>query len=362
MSAGLGGCAILASLSLLAGCGAAEEQFEPWGTGDVITGAGGGSGSGVWTGGADGEDGPGGVGGGWPSGKLGPPYPIVLAHGFFGFEDFAGAGYVSYFYNLKQTLAEGGEAVYTPSVDPFNSSAYRGAQLLARIEQILAETGHEKVNIIAHSQGGLDARVVAHERPDLVASVVTVATPHLGSKVADIALQLVAHERLQDVLDDLLNAIGAPLYDQIGNETSVFASLDQFSTPGIAEFNARYTDAPGVFYASFGGRTDRAIGGSDCLALDPAPFVAQFDDGLDPVHPLLSLTETILDGGFGESIPNDGLVRARDARWGNFWGCLPADHFDEIGQLFGQSPGEGNTWLYIDFYRAVIERLRQEGF
>ena len=42
--------------------------------------------------------------------------------------------------------------------------------------------------------------------------------------------------------------------------------------------------------------------------------------------------------------------------------CALADHFDEIGQLFGQSPGDGNTWLYIDFYRAVIERLRQEGF
>ncbi|AUX35664.1 MULTISPECIES: triacylglycerol lipase [Sorangium] len=360
MSAGLAGCAIFASWALLAGCGAAEEQLEPWDTGEVITGAGGGSASGGWEGAADG---PAGTGGGWPSSaKLGPPYPIVLAHGFFGFEDFAGAGYVSYFYNVKQTLAEGGEAVFTPSVDPFNSSEYRGAQLTARIEQILAETGHEKVNIIAHSQGGLDARVVAHDRPDLVASVVTVATPHFGSKIADIALQLVADERLQDVLDDLLNAIGAPLYDQIGEETSVFASLEQFSTPGIEEFNAKYTDSPGVFYASFGGRTDRARGGRDCTTLAPVPFVAQFDEGLDPVHPLLSLTETILDGGFGESIPNDGLVRARDARWGSFWGCLPADHFDEIGQLFGQSPGEGNTWLYIDFYRAVIERLRQEGF
>ncbi|AUX46068.1 lactonizing lipase [Sorangium cellulosum] len=357
----MGACALLAASALLAGCGAAEEQLDPWGTGDVITGAGGSSASGVWTGAPGSSDGSGSGGGGWPSGKLGPPYPIVLAHGFFGFEDFAGAGYNSYFYNVKYTLAEGGEVVYTPAVDPFNSSTHRGAQLLARIEEILAVTGHEKVNLIAHSQGGLDARVVAHERPDLVASVVTVATPHQGSMIADIALQLVAHDSLQDVLDDLLNAIGAPLYDQIGNETSVFASLEQFSSPGIAEFNARYTDAPGVFYASFGGRTDRAAGGSDCKTIDTVPFVAQFDEGFDPVHPLLSLTETILDGGFGESIPNDGMVRARDTRWGRFWGCLPADHFDEIGQLFGQSPGEGNTWLYIDFYRSVIERLRQEG-
>ncbi|MDC0678412.1 esterase/lipase family protein [Sorangium atrum] len=357
---------MVAASALLAACSAAGEQFDPpASTGEVLTGAGGGSASGVWTsssGSSGSPDDPGEAGGGWPSGKLGPPYPIVLAHGFFGFEDFAGAGYVSYFYNLKEALAEGGETVFTPSVDPFNSSEVRGAQLLARIEQILAATGHEKVNIIAHSQGGLDARVVAHDRPDLVASIVTVATPHLGSKVADVALELVADERLQDILDDLINAIGAPLYDQIGNETSVFAALEQFSTPGIAEFNARFTDSPGVYYASFGGRTNRARGGRDCSTLNPAPFVAQFDDGLDPVHPLLSLTETLLDGGIGESFPNDGLVRARDARWGDFWGCIPADHFDEIGQLFGQSPGDGNPWLYLDFYRSVIARLRQEGF
>ena len=120
----------------------------------MLTGAGGGSASGGWAGSSGSSDDPGEAGGGWPSGKLGPPYPIVLAHGFFGFEDFAGAGYVSYFYNLKEALAESGETVFTPSVDPFNSSEVRGAQLLARIEQVLAATGHEKVNIIAHSQGG----------------------------------------------------------------------------------------------------------------------------------------------------------------------------------------------------------------
>lgn len=323
----------------------------------MITGAGGGSIASGW-----GTSLVASTGGGAPSSRLGPPYPIVLAHGFVGFEDFAGAGYLSYFYNVKQSLAESGELVYTPAVDPFNDSTYRGAQLLARIQDILAETGHEKVNIIAHSQGGLDARVVAHERPDLVASVVTIATPHGGSKIADVALRLIHDDRLQDLLDDLLQTIGAPLYDEIGNETSVFDALEQFSQPGIEAFNARYSDAPGVFYASFGGRTDRADGGRDCMAEERPPFVAEFDDALDPVHPLLSLTETILDGGLADSIPNDGMVRARDSRWGRFWGCLPADHFDEIGQLFGQNPGDGNRWKYIDFYRAVIQRLRQEGF
>ena len=36
---------------------------------------------------------------------LGPPYPIVLAHGFFGFEQFAGVDFATYFYGVKDYLS-----------------------------------------------------------------------------------------------------------------------------------------------------------------------------------------------------------------------------------------------------------------
>jgi triacylglycerol lipase len=85
---------------------------------------------------------------------LGPPYPIVLAHGFFGFDDFAGAGFFNYYFEVKEFLANRGEVlVFTPEVDPFNTSAYRGGQLSEAIDEILEQTGHGKVNIIGHSQG-----------------------------------------------------------------------------------------------------------------------------------------------------------------------------------------------------------------
>ena len=72
----------------------------------------------------------------------------------------------SYFFEVKNHLATKGEAmISTPAVDPFNSSTVRGAQLAAEIQAILDVTGHAKVNIIGHSQGGLDARVVAHNHP-----------------------------------------------------------------------------------------------------------------------------------------------------------------------------------------------------
>lgn len=293
---------------------------------------------------------------------LGPPYPIVLAHGFFGFEDFAGVDFVTYFYGVKAHLeAEGEPLVFTPAVDPFNDSETRGEALLAHVTRILLETGHSKVNLIGHSQGGLDARYVAAMRPDLIASVVTFATPHRGSPIADVALGLVDDERFRGLVDRLVRLIGAPLWDASGDQTSVFASLGQFSTPGAADFNARYPNVADVPYYSLTGRTDRSDGGADCEVADSPSFISRYLRALDPVEPLLDIAEQIVDGGSAD-IPNDGLVRVRDARWGRFLGCVPADHFDEIGQLFGDSPGFGNDFDYLALYADLVAFLRAEGY
>jgi len=295
--------------------------------------------------------------------KLGPPYPIVLAHGFFGFEDFAGLDFVNYFYGVKETLFEKGEVhVYTPAVDPFNDSEKRGAQLAAHIEQILRETGHAKVNILGHSQGGLDARVVAHEHPDKVASVWTFATPHRGTPVADVVLKLTPSDRAQDLLDALVKLVGRPLWESIDGETSLATALHQFSKPGIEAFNAKYTDAPGVAYYSLTGRSQRSLALSDCQSKETPPFVADFKYETDPIDPLFAVFAAYLSSTELGGSPNDGLVRVKDAKWGTFLGCVPADHVDQIGHLFGDSPGLGNGWKYKTFYVELVKLIREKGY
>lgn len=292
---------------------------------------------------------------------LGPPYPIVFAHGFFGFEEFAGVDFATYFYGVKEHLAQRGETlVFTPAVDPFNDSEVRGAQLLAHVEAILARTGHARVNLIGHSQGGLDARWVAHRRPDLVASVTTFATPHRGSPMADVVLGLVEDPRARDLADRLVRLIGAPLWDASGEETSVFAALRQLSSAGAEDFNVRFTNQPGVAYYSITGRSDRHDGSPDCDVADPPLFVSRFRRTLDPIDPLLDIPEQIVDGG-ADDVPNDGLVRVHDARWGRFLGCVPADHLDEIGHLFGDRPGLGNDFDHLAFYADLVAWLRAQG-
>ena len=63
----------------------------------------------------------------------------------------------------------------------------RAAQLKSHVEDIIAATGAEKIHIIAHSMGGLDARKMIFElgMAEKVFSLTTIGTPHRGTILAD---------------------------------------------------------------------------------------------------------------------------------------------------------------------------------
>jgi triacylglycerol lipase len=288
----------------------------------------------------------------------GPPYPIVLAHGFGGFEHLADVEQLPYFYGVAEELRSEKEVVLVTEVDPFADSYTRGEQLRQQIETFATEKRWKNVHIVGHSQGGLDARYVAHHRRDLVASVTTISSPHGGTRVADIALRLADSERTREVIDAVSELLGRELYDEFGNETGAVDSLEQFSEPGIAEFNRRVTDREEVYYASFAGRTDRPLDRSEC-AVELAPeFVEVWKRTGDSVDPNLSVTESILDGPIGIR-PNDGMVSVENAKWGDFLGCIPADHLDEVGQLVGDDPGVFNGWDHLEFYKRLVAFLHE---
>ena len=290
---------------------------------------------------------------------LGPPYPIILAHGFFGFNDFAGAGFLTYFYKVLDELQSQGEyLVYTPTVDPFASSEVRGDQLWAQIEAILKQTGKAKVVLVGHSQGGLDARVVAHNHPDKVAAVFMVATPHQGSPVADAVLFLAPGPISKGVIDALGKLIGGTVNpDGTTNDTSLIAALTQLSSKTMPVFNATYTDAPGVPYWSVAGRSTYAGNGGDCSVSNAPSFVSKWNKDLDPCNALLfGLTAAMI----GQV--NDGLVPVTSAKWGTFLGCVPADHLDQIGQILGQPPGLFNGFKYKELWTGIVGWLRGQGY
>ena len=58
---------------------------------------------------------------------------------------------------------------------------------------------------------------------------------------------------------------------------------------------------------------------------------------------LMPTAEYLKTPGDGVSCPNDtcandGMVTVQSARWGTFMGCIPADHFDEVGQIAMENP------------------------
>lgn len=109
-------------------------------------------------------------------------YPILLVHGL-GLKD---CFLMRSFGRIDRILRIQGYRVYTSRVDAVGSIESNAAQLKEEIQHILTETGTEKVNIIAHSKGGLDAKyMILHlNMAGHVASLTTLCTPHKGSPIA----------------------------------------------------------------------------------------------------------------------------------------------------------------------------------
>ena len=105
-------------------------------------------------------------------------YPILLVHGIF-FRDWQ---LVNYWGRIPQALQKCGAVLYYGGQQSAAPVAVSAAELKARVEAVLAETGAEKINLIAHSKGGLDSRY-AISRLGLapyIASLTTINTPHRG--------------------------------------------------------------------------------------------------------------------------------------------------------------------------------------
>lgn len=101
-------------------------------------------------------------------------YPILLVHGVF-FRDFR---FFNYWGRIPCALKQNGAVIYYGSQQSAASVASCGQELAERIRAIVQETGCEKVNIIAHSKGGLDSRyaISACGMAPYVASLTTINT------------------------------------------------------------------------------------------------------------------------------------------------------------------------------------------
>ncbi|KAJ2745154.1 hypothetical protein GGI20_002379 [Coemansia sp. BCRC 34301] len=120
---------------------------------------------------------------------IAPRNPMVLCHGLYGF-DVRGPEklpllQVHYWRGIREALEGVGARVVIAKVPGTGGVRERAHQLDALLASRLAA---EKVNIIGHSMGGLDARyLITHVEPKRysVGTLTTVCTPHRGSPFMD---------------------------------------------------------------------------------------------------------------------------------------------------------------------------------
>lgn len=281
------------------------------------------------------------------------PYPIILAHGMSGFDQ---VGPLEYFFGVADDLRARGNQVFVSQVPPFQSSAVRGEVLAEFVDEVIANTGACKVNIIAHSQGGLDSRYLLGSLGygDRVSSVVTVSTPHRGSAIADLVLAA------PDFTDPLLNAVALLLgvtVNELGNDPDIIASLITLSEAEADNFAAENPDDPRVAFFSIAGRSLLQRASNECSG-----SIWSNSRKTDFVDPLLLPTGLILQGAnIFSPIPNDGLVTVASAKWGTFLGCVPADHLDEVGQIADIFVDPWSRFDHKQMYRDVVSFLRSRG-
>jgi triacylglycerol lipase len=298
---------------------------------------------------------------GTPQGKP-TTYPIVLVHGFLA----SAKGMSSFRPEITAGLQDDGHRVFKVAVNPLGTVATRAVALRAQVLAILKQTGASKVNIIAHSMGGLDARYLIsmlHEGHH-VASLTTLGTPHRGTTLADAVLSTQG-TWASDRAFDALSGLAEQLWHS-KEVPEVKAAVADLTVDAAKTFNAAVKDDAGVYYQSWAGVSSslfwqgNANDASACVANDGRSLLWARAGTFDVLAAPLMATNLFV-APKGE--PSDGATTVASAKWGNFRGCVPADHLDLIGPSLGRGTRDRGTGFdFSIFARKVAFDLQKRGF
>lgn len=260
-------------------------------------------------------------------------YPLLLVHGVF-FRDFR---FFNYWGRIPFALKQNGAAIYYGSQQSAASVAECGQELAQRIREIIRQTGCEKVNIIAHSKGGLDSRfaINACGAAPYVASLTTINTPHRGCIFADYLLDKIPVK----VQKSVARKYNAALRKCGDHNPDFLAAVQDLTASACACRNEKLPNHPGIFYQSVGSQMNCASGGRFPLNMS-YPLVRHFDGA------------------------NDGLVSVESAPFGEHFTLLTTregrgiSHGDVIDLNRENIPG----FDVREFYVNLVRNLKENGF
>jgi triacylglycerol lipase len=260
-------------------------------------------------------------------------YPILLVHGVF----FRDSRLFNYWGRIPAELKKNGARIFYGEHDSARPVAESAAELADRIEWILKKTGAEKLNVIAHSKGGLDMRyALAHLGvAPRVASLTTVNTPHNGCVFANELLKKVP-KRVADFVANAYDDIA----ERAGDESPCFmAAVQDLTDEACAARNGEMPLPEGVFCQSVGSRLKK--GAAARFPLNLSYHIVKKYDG-----------------------PNDGLVATTSFAWGERFTLLEPSGRRGIshGDMVDMNRENFRGFDVREFYVQLVSDLRERGF
>lgn len=261
-------------------------------------------------------------------------YPVVMIHGVF-FRDFK---HFNYWGRIPAELEKNGAQIFYGNHESASPIDKSGEQLAERIKEILKETGAEKVNIIAHSKGGLDSRYMISKcgMENYVASLTTINTPHRGCEFADYLLDGTIPEKTKQAVALTYNNALKLLGDK---EPDFISAVTDLTKSSCTAFNEKIKDSGLVYYQSFGSVLKRPEGGRFPLNYS-YNLVKRFDG------------------------PNDGLVDEKSFEWGSKFTMLTPQGKRGIshGDMIDLNRENIRGFDAREFYVQLVSELREMGF
>ncbi len=251
-------------------------------------------------------------------------YPILLIHGLNCRDDWI----FPYWGRVAGLLRAQGAHTYLSGQDAWGSVPANAQALLRRGEKILALEGAEKLNLIAHSKGGLEARYLISSLgfAGKTASLTTICTPHRGSRAA---AEWLGRERVCRFAGPKLESFWRARGDQAPDFR---AAVEALTPEAMARFNRENPNSPQVYYQSWSAR-----------------LVPPVWDPIDRFQLWLTKADA----------PTDGLVSPASAAWGVCRGTLEGvSHQDSVGGRRRKRAGFDAG----DFYIRLVQELAGMGF
>ena len=209
-------------------------------------------------------------------------YPVLLVHG-------VGAKDTTLFWGrIPERLKEIGVDVFLGNTDSWSGVESNALSLRESVDFALEKSGTEKINLIAHSKGGIDSRFLISSLgyAPKIASLTTISTPHLGSEIVDFIFE---KKYIHSNLTKRVTYSLAKLYgDKSPNPHKI---VEDLTTKNMINFNLQNPNKDSVYYSSY-----------------QSLIKNRFDD--------LSyfFTYGLIKQTSGE---NDGIVSLKSSKWGD---------------------------------------------